>query len=53
MFSGYKFSDLAKVKVYSSPPQFKYQEIGSIAGSDEDYSDLINRLKPLAPPVVP
>jgi hypothetical protein len=45
MFSGYKFSDLAKVKVYSSPPQCRYQEIGSIAGSDEDYSDLIEKLQ--------
>lgn len=36
---------ITTVRVYFEPPQFAYQEIGTIAEEDEDYDDLIENLQ--------
>ena len=43
----YDLSDdaLAKIQIFFSPPNATYEVIGTIAGSDEDYDDLIEDLQ--------
>ena len=40
-----RFTQLASVMVYTEAPSFKYEALGTIAGYDEDYSDLIEELQ--------